>query len=119
MTLFVVVVGGFSIEGGHAKEANTSAAKVSISISPSVKTVLPDSQFQVIVVLNIADGWHINAHTPSFDYLIGTKLDLIPLKGVEVVEVGYPSAKKLKFAFAEDALDVYEGRSPIIFAGKV
>jgi thiol:disulfide interchange protein DsbD len=92
---------------------NTSASKVEVSSLLSVNKVHPGSQFQVAVILDIQDRWHINAHLPSFDYLIGTELKLAPPEGVEVIEIRYPKSKKLKFDFAEEALDVYEGRSPV------
>jgi thiol:disulfide interchange protein DsbD len=119
LPLCIFTAWGLSVEGGHAQAANTSSAKVNVSTSLSVKTIHPGSQFHASVVLDVTDGWHINAHTPSFDYLIGTALDLTPPEGVTIVEVRYPSVKKLTFAFAEDALDVYEGRSPITLTIKV
>ncbi len=98
---------------------NTSASKVNISTLLSVDKVHPGTQFQSAVVLDIRDRWHVNAHVPSFDYLIGTELNLILPKGVRVIDIRYPESKKVKFDFAEDALDVYEGHSPIFIVLKI
>ncbi len=99
--------------GGAAPSLSTSAEKVKVSTLLSVDKVHPDAWFQAAVVLDIQDRWHVNAHVPSLDYLLGTALNLTPQEGVEIVDIRYPLSKKLKPAFVEDALDVYEGRSPI------
>ncbi len=98
---------------------NTSDSKVQVSTLLSVNKVHPGSQIQAAVILDIQDRWHINAHVPSFDYLIGTELKLAPPEGVQVIEIRYPASKKLQFDFAEEALDVYEGRSPVFVVLKV
>ncbi|MCI0694820.1 thioredoxin family protein [candidate division KSB1 bacterium] len=98
-----------------APALNTSDSKVQVSILLSVNKVHPGSQFQAAVMLDIQDRWHINAYVPSFDYLIGTELKLAPPEGVQVIEIRYPESKKLSRISrdAEEALDVYEGRSPV------
>lgn len=135
---FILIIGGVAIEPGHAQEnwqeqlkeiekqfsgfvssTNTSATKVNVSTLLSVNKVHAGTQFQAAVVLDIIDGWHLNAHIPSFDYLIGTELNLTLPEGVQLLDVRYPEAKELKFDFAEDALKVYDGSSTIFIVLKV
>lgn len=135
---FILIIGGVAIEPGHAQEnwqeqlkeiekqfsgfvssTNTSATKVNVSTLLSVNKVHAGTQFQAAVVLDIIDGWHLNAHIPSFDYLIGTELNLTLPEGVQLLDVRYPEAKELKFYFAEDALKVYDGSSTIFIVLKV
>jgi thiol:disulfide interchange protein DsbD len=61
------------------------------------------------VVAKISPGFHINAHVPSEEYLIPTKVtaDLSP--GVLVVETTYPRGVMRAFRFSKTPLRVYEG----------
>ncbi len=61
------------------------------------------------MVAKISPGFHINAHVPSEDYLIPTKVtaDLAP--GVFLVETTYPRGVMRAFRFSKTPLRVYEG----------
>lgn len=58
----------------------------------------------------VAEGWHVNSHKPSEDYLIATSVTLDAAPGVTFGEPRYPEGRSLKFAFSESPLSVYEGR---------
>jgi thiol:disulfide interchange protein DsbD len=100
-----------------AQPAETSA-HVGIDTKLSVDKVAPGSNFQAVVILHIAEGWHVNSHTPTHDYLIGTNLTLEPREGFIVTDIRYPKGGLLKFDFAEDTMDVYEGTVPIFVSLK-
>ena len=93
---------------------NSSAGKVQTSSALSVDKVAAGSSFKAAVILTIADGWHINSNTPTYDYLIATSLEPRQREGIIVTDVRYPKGEKIKFGFADDSLSVYEG-SPVIF----
>lgn len=99
--------------------AASSASKVSVETKLSHEKVPAGSTFKAAVVLKIAEGWHINSNTPSEEYLIGTSLDLKPAEGVIVADLQYPKGKRLKFAFSETPLDVYEGTTSIFLTLKL
>jgi len=63
--------------------------------------------------VTLAQGWHVNSHHPSEDYLIATTIRLDPATGVEAQEPRYPEGKQKKFAFADKPLSVYEGHFSI------
>jgi len=75
----------------------------------SLQPVPRGRSFQVAVVAKISPGFHINAHVPSEDYLIPTKItaDLPP--GVFLVESTYPRGVMRAFRFSKTQLRVYEG----------
>jgi thioredoxin:protein disulfide reductase len=81
----------------------------------SAKTVLatnavhPGQTAKVAVLARIETGYHINAHKPSLDYLIPTRVvfDSTPLLKVE--RVVYPQGKPVKFDFLDSPISVYEG----------
>ncbi len=74
----------------------------------SIQPVPRDHAFQIAVVAKISPGFHINAHVPSEDYLIPTKItaDLPP--GIALVEATYPRGVMRKFQFSDTQLRVYE-----------
>ena len=94
---------------------SSSESKVEVISKLSVDKAAAGSTFKVAVVLKIAEGWHINSHTPTYDYLIGTTLKPIQREGIIVTDVRYPDGEKTKFGFAEDSLSVYQGNPTIFF----
>jgi hypothetical protein len=68
---------------------------------------------RVIVVVVIDTGFHINSNPASFDYLIPTTLTMTNQTPVRVV---YPEAVSFKPRFADQAINVYEGRIQIVAA---
>ncbi len=88
---------------------------VKIQTALSVDTVHPGSSFQVAVIGEVLEGWHVNANPPTLEYLIPTELKLEPVEGFTFGKMQYPEAIRLKFDFAAEALDVYEGRVIIRF----
>jgi len=75
----------------------------------SIQPVPRSHAFEIAVVAKISPGFHINAHEPSEDYLIPTKIvaDLPP--GVALVETTYPRGVMRAFRFSKTPLRVYEG----------
>jgi thiol:disulfide interchange protein DsbD len=75
----------------------------------SLQPVPRGHSFEIAVVAKISPGFHINAHVPSEDYLIPTKImaDLSP--GVFLVETTYPRGVMRAFRFSKTPLRVYEG----------
>lgn len=60
---------------------------------------------RVNVRVALADGWHLNAHEPLQDYLIGTTLS--DAAG-DALDVRYPEPTVRKLAFQSEALALYE-----------
>ncbi|MBS0202376.1 MAG: DUF255 domain-containing protein [Planctomycetes bacterium] len=75
----------------------------------SVDKLPAGSACQVIVVLTVAKGWHINANPPSPDYLKPTKISWKSKNGVELVDVKYPKGFAFKIEDSDDEAMVYEG----------
>jgi thiol:disulfide interchange protein DsbD len=101
---------------GWVQAQFTSAESlVKIQTAVSVDTVHPGSSFQVAVIGDVEEGWHVNANPPTLEYLIPTELKLESVDGFTFGKMQYPEAARLKFAFADQELDVYEGRVIIRF----
>ncbi|MDZ7311486.1 MAG: protein-disulfide reductase DsbD [candidate division KSB1 bacterium] len=76
----------------------------------SVDHVHPGSTFQLAVIADLEQGWHINAHRPTLEYLIPTELRLEPVEGLAFHGIKYPESFRRKLEFAEEELEVYEGQ---------
>ena len=63
------------------------------------------------MMLEVDDGWHVNANPASFDYLIPTS---VSFEGLSATRVVYPTAVRIKPKFAPDGLDVYEGATKVV-----
>ena len=67
--------------------------------------------------LDLAPGWHLNAHRPLQDYLIPTTVRLAgEVPGWHLGEVRYPNPEVLKLGFQREPLAVYQGRVHIAAA---
>jgi len=82
----------------------------SLSAAADVDAVEPGGRFHVAVVLEVADGHHINAHVPLHKALIPT--DIFPFKtaGVEWDRPEFPPGLQEKSPFEEGRVAVYRGR---------
>jgi DsbC/DsbD-like thiol-disulfide interchange protein len=58
----------------------------------------------------VADGFHVNSHTPKSELLIPTQITLQPAAGVKAEAVQYPAGTSYSFSFdPTEKLDVYSG----------
>jgi thiol:disulfide interchange protein DsbD len=109
------LLGVFAVYASAQDGAMPSAASV---LQPqayvSLQPVPRGRAFQIAVVSKISPGFHINAHMPSEDYLIPTKVtaDLSP--GVFLVESTYPHGVMRAFRFSKTPLRVYEGTFTVL-----
>ena len=69
---------------------------------------VPGEQARLAVVLEIPDGWHVNANKPLDEYLIPTEAALEPPEGFGVEGMAYPEAILASFSFSDEKLAVYE-----------
>jgi thiol:disulfide interchange protein DsbD len=89
----------------------SSARVLSARAVASVDRVHPGTSFQIAVIGEVEEGWHVNAHEPSYDYLIPTIVKMEPAEGFRFREPVYPPFLEKAFAFTGGKLlKVYEGR---------
>ena len=118
--LFLSLSGVFLVAPLSARQIGSSSeSKVEASSKLSAEKAAAGSTFKVAVILKIVEGWHINSHTPTYDYLIGTTFEPVQRGGIIVTDVQYPTGGKTKFGFAEDSLSVYQGNPRIFFTIKL
>ena len=107
MALFMVLATGAAALAQMANPTSVVKPQAYVSLDP-----VPRGQtLDAAVVVEIANGFHMNSHKPSEDYLIPTAVTVDPPPGVRVVETTYPAGQEKKFSFSPDKpLNVYTGK---------
>jgi len=88
----------------------SAASVVKTKVYSSLDAVPRGKEFQIAVVVDIENGYHMNSHKPIDPYLIPTTVTPQLPPGFELVDTIYPPGRLEKFPFSPDkALDVYSG----------
>lgn len=111
--VFLLAILLFGFEGLLSAQPTGSAGKVETEVKLSKNVIPAGDSAKAAVVINIEGGWHVNAHEPTLDYLIGTKLKIDEQAGFTVSGIQYPQPERFTFSFAGEPLDVYHGNAPI------
>lgn len=69
----------------------------------------PGEAIGVEVLARVEPGWHVNSHTPTYDFLIPTTLELELPPDWPAPRIEWPEPILGTFGFAEDPLSVFEG----------
>jgi hypothetical protein len=101
-SLLVLLTAGAACAGGPP-------AVVSAKAVLATDAVHPGQTAKLAVLARIEPGYHINAHKPSLDYLIPTRVAFDSAPFLKVEKVVYPGGKSVKFDFLDSPILVYEG----------
>ncbi len=116
LLLLTLVLSAQFIPVNSLAQLRGSSEMVDVHTYLSVDVVPAGETFKAAVVLDIADNWHVNAHRPTLDYLIGTDVSMETLDGFIIADIRYPRPDEYEFAFAGgEALLVYSGKVPVYF----
>jgi thiol:disulfide interchange protein DsbD len=88
--------------------------KVDISTVAKYDSLAAGNEARFAVIMDIKEGWHLNAHNPTLDYLIGVDLNVNASDHAIVSDIRYPRPLQMQFSFARDVLDVYEGKVMVL-----
>lgn len=79
----------------------------------STDRVNQGGSFAIAIVLDIDPQFHINSANPLDENLIPTKVEPVKTEGFTFSAPNYPKGEAQKFAFSDQALSVYGGRTVI------
>jgi uncharacterized protein YyaL (SSP411 family) len=88
----------------QSKRAPSDVVKASLAMFPA--DTKPGGQCELLITLEIKDGWHINAYGIRQDFLIPTQMEL---QGAEVLKMAVPDPLRRKTEGSDEILQVYEG----------
>jgi thiol:disulfide interchange protein DsbD len=101
-----------AVLGISAPAQDTAMARAASVLQPqtyvSLQPVPRGRAFEIAVVAKVTPGFHVNAHEPSEEYLIPTKITADLPAGISVVETDYPRGVMRAFRFSKTPLRVYE-----------
>jgi hypothetical protein len=81
-----------------------------VTYAAEAQTVAAGRRAVVQLRFHVADGFHVNSHTPKSEMLIRTELTLEPADGVKAGVMEYPAGQPYAFSFdPADKMDVYAG----------
>jgi thiol:disulfide interchange protein len=110
--ILVTLLGAFA-PPASAQMARVEKAHLDLESAPT--SVAAGSVARRVARVAIDDGWHVNASVPTLPYLIPTELTVELPAGWPAATIEYPPSVRRRFAFADQALDVYEGVIQIPF----
>ena len=84
-----------------------------VKVQPQEATLAPGGSAEALVLIQITNGYHVNANPPSQPYLKPTELELKPAEGISLAFIVYPDPLVKKFAFSQTPLKVYEANTQL------
>lgn len=94
--------------GARARQSSPGSNVVRPKVYVSLEPVPRGREFEIAVVGRVTRGFHVNAHLPSEDYLIPTRVTANLPSGITLVDTAYPEGVMHKFTFADKPLSVYQ-----------
>ena len=87
--------------------------KASLEAVADLTSYAGGESVRIAAVVTVDDGWHIQSHTPSFDYLIPTEIAFELPADWPQPDVSYPDHIMWQSEFEADPLAVYEHEAVI------
>lgn len=84
-----------------------------VKAQPQEATLAPGESGETLVLIQITNGYHVNANPPSQPYLKPTELELKPTDGISLESITYPDPLVRTFGFSDKPLKVYEGNTQL------
>jgi thiol:disulfide interchange protein len=107
LAVAALLLAGLATPPAGAAIPRPEKAKLALQADRPVYAAGATARLSALVA--IEPGWHVNSHTPTFDYLIATELEIQVPGGWQPAAVDYPPGQKKSFAFADVPLSVYDG----------
>jgi DsbC/DsbD-like thiol-disulfide interchange protein len=98
-----------------AASAARAQANVDVQGFYGVNRAQQGRSVQAVIVLDIPEGYHVNANKVANKFSIPTTVKLEAPEGVRLTPLAYPRGNTRKLKFSNDPLSLYEGRAVIRF----
>jgi uncharacterized protein len=93
--------------------AGPESVRVKAKAFLSVKKLPAGGDCEIIVILTVQPGWHLNSHTVVKDWQIPTELTISSKRGTQLARVSYPKGRLARVPGLEEPVPVYEGQATI------
>lgn len=105
------------VESTSYQEQNQNKEKVTAKAYLSVDRLPPGGRCRIAVIINIADGWHINTNPAQPDFLVPTEINASCKLKTAIGGWTFPAGKKLMVDGFDEEFMVFEKR--VIVFGQV
>jgi thiol:disulfide interchange protein DsbD len=105
--------------GTAIAQPTASAPKITVESLLSLDKLSPGARFQVGVVVELTEPWHVNANPASAPEFIPTVLTFEPSDAATIDNVTYPKGTSTTVTWADQPVALYTGRIVIIADGRV
>jgi DsbC/DsbD-like thiol-disulfide interchange protein len=112
---FIALTLGVFAAGALAQDPSKAVSAKGVV---SVDKVRQGRSFQVAVLLDIGQNFHINSYQPKDPNLIPTKIEPVKADGIVFGPLTYPKGEEQKFKFSDEPLSVYSGHVVIKFPAR-
>lgn len=123
IVLFILLIVTFNISISYCQDIDIpiedTFPKLTAKVLFAQDSVQVGSETGFAVIIDIKKGYHINSHTPTFDYLISTVVEFEKIEGIIVKNIVYPDATLKSFEFSNKPLAVYKGKIKIFGTLKI
>ncbi len=110
---FILTLFLFSLFSGFINSQTTSKDKIVDVKVKAPREISVNKTFDVEIILDIKDGWHINANKPIGDNLVPTKVSLKDTSTIKVVKGIYPQPILTKLQFSNSQMALYEDQAVV------
>jgi suppressor for copper-sensitivity B len=108
----VLAIGLFTPSASDAALPRVEKARIEVLANRTSHA--PGTEAQLLVRLEIEDGWHTNSNRPTYEYLIPTAVAVTVPTGWSPARLEYPEGTLKTFGFALDPISVYDGEVVIL-----
>lgn len=113
--LLLLPVNFYATTAANTTNATQSPPNIGLSGFYATDRAQRGRTVQAAVVVDIPQGYHVNANKPLGKYAVPTVLRIDAPGGVRIGPIVYPRASVRKFSFSSESLAVYEGRLVLRF----
>jgi thiol:disulfide interchange protein DsbD len=93
--------------------SGAESARVKAKAFLSVKKLPAGGECEILVLVNIQNGWHINSHSTEKEWQIPTELTVTSKFGTKLARVSYPKGRLARVPGSQEPLPVYERQATI------
>jgi thiol:disulfide interchange protein DsbD len=112
MLAFVLIAVG-RICPAEDGRSGAESARVRAKAFLSVKKLPAGGECEILVLVNIQNGWHINSHSAEKEWQIPTELTVTSKLGTKLARVSYPKGRLARVPGSQEPLPVYERQATI------
>jgi Disulphide bond corrector protein DsbC len=94
-------------------DGGQQAVRVKAKAFLSFKKLPAGGECEIVVLLTIQDGWHINANAVEKEYLIPTEMTVSSKLGTTLARISYPRGRMARVPGSQGPVPIYERQATV------